>query len=166
MNQTTQKEQSKTIYRTPMATRILLCIVITVGAALTAMMPDVITAAICAAFTGGVFAFYYVLTFSPAAVFTSVPAYLIALLLTRDAFSAASTLLFLPVGAVLSLCMLKRKNKTTACVSAAAAIGLSVLVLFLISYMRTHGTIAPDALRESYNSAFASLRELLLTSTG
>ncbi len=162
MNQTIEKKQPNTIYRTPVATRVFLLVIITVGAALTALMPDILTASVCAAGTAGVFAFYYVLTFSPSVVLTVLPAYLIALLVLKEPIAALTVLLFLPTGAVLSLCMLRRRNKTQVVLAAALAMGLSVLVFFLISYIAVNGTIAPDALLASYNEAFASMREMLL----
>ncbi len=165
MNQTTNQNQVKTIYRTPIPTRVLLLVLITVGAAVSALLPDIMTASVCAACTGGVFAFYYVLTFSPSVVLTVIPAYLAALLLTRDPFTSMTVLLFLPVGAVLALCMLKRSGKTAAIVSSSVALTLSVSVLFLISYMKTNGTIAPAALLASFDTAFEAATESLLAAT-
>jgi len=56
------------------------------------------------------------------------------------------------------LSMFRAKNKTAAVLRGAAAVGCALLVLFLIGYMMAHGTIAPDALKQSYNDVFESLR--------
>lgn len=161
---TVQNQPSKTLYRTPVFTRVLLLVIITAGSVLSACMPDMLTAALCGACTAGVFAFYYLLTFSPAAVLVVIPAFLVVLLYHGNVLSSASVLLFLPAGAVLSLCMLGRKKKTTAVISTAAALGLSILVLFLIRYMTQNGTIALSSLRASYDSMFEQTRAVLLES--
>lgn len=152
-------------YRVPVFTRILLLLAVTAGAILTARMPDVLTASVCAACTAGVFAFYYLTTFSPVVALTAIPAYAIAFFMTGSAFDAAWSLLFLPVGAMLSLCLLRRTQKTSAVVTAASAIGISAAVLFLIGYMAENGTVAPDSLMESFNARFESARAQLLAST-
>ncbi len=162
MNQSKQTEQPKTIYRTPIATRVVLFLLVTIGAALTALLPDAVSAVICAAVTAGVFAFDYVLTFSPTVTLSVIPAYLLALLVTHDAFASMAVLLFLPAGAVLSLSMLKRNGKTAVVISSALALGITTLVFFLISYMSENGTIAPDALLAVYNTAFENARTALL----
>ncbi|MBP3918859.1 MAG: DUF2232 domain-containing protein [Clostridia bacterium] len=154
----------KPLYQIPILLRVLLLLFIVIGAVLTACAQAFpLSAILYSAAACGIFAFYYMLTFSPAVVFTVVPAFIIAYFVTGSISDAASVLLFLPAGAVLSLCMLKRKNKSTAVLAVGAAFGITVFVFFLIRYMAQHGTIAPAALLESFNTGFEAVRTELLS---
>jgi len=160
----TTDRNPEAIKPTSPGTRLVLLLLITAGAVLTGLCSNLFVAGIFAAVTAGLFTYYYLLTFSPAVTLTVIPAAGIVLSLTGSVLSAATVLLYLPLGAVLSLCMLRIRTKTTAVISGAAAIGLSLGVLFLIGYMTQHGTIAAEALKESYNTFFESMRTSMMES--
>lgn len=144
--------------------RILLLISIVIGAVLTGICPDLLSASVCAAITAGLFSYTFLLTFSPL-LFAVIPVSVIAVfVLTAGFYHALQTLLFLPLAVSIVLSMLRFKNKTQAVLRGAAAIGIALVILFLIAYMMQHGTIAADALKQSYNDFFENMRTMMTNS--
>jgi len=144
--------------------RILLLVSIIIGAVLTGICPDLLSASVCAAITAGIFSYTFLLTFSPL-LFAVIPVSVIAAyVMTFSFYHALQVLLFLPLAVSVVLSMLRIKNKTQAVLRGAAAIGISLAVLFLITYMMQHGTIAADALKQSYNDFFEDMRTMMTDS--
>ena len=138
--------------------RILLLILITAGAAISGICPDLLSASVFGAITAGLFSYTFLLTFSPL-LFTVIPISVIAAYAaTFSIYHAFQTLLFLPLAVTIVLCMLRFRNKTQTVIRGACAIGIAILILFLITYMMHNGTIAPEALKASYNDFFEQMR--------
>ncbi len=144
--------------------RILLLVLTAAGAAISGMCPDLLTASVFAAVAAGLFSYTFLLTFSPL-LFSVIPiAAIAAYVSTFSAYHALQSLLFLPLGAAIVLCMLRFKNKTQTVIRGALAVGIAILVLFLTAYMAQNGTIAPAALKQSYNVFFEQMREQMTDS--
>lgn len=144
--------------------RILLLVSVIVGAVLTGICPDLLSASVFAALTAGIFSYTFLLTFSPL-LFAVIPISVIAAyVMTFSFYHAFQSLLFLPLAVSVVLSMLRLKNKTQAVLRGAVAIGIALAVLFLISYMMQHGTIAADALKQSYNDFFENMRTMMTDS--
>jgi len=140
-------------------TRAVLITLTVVGGVISGICPDLLSASVFAALTAGTFAYCFLLTFSPLFL-CAVPAAAAALtfLLTFSFYHALQSILFLPLAVGIILCLLRLKNKTQTVLSGALAVGAALVVLFLIAFMMQNGTIAPDALKSSYNAFFETMR--------
>ena len=144
--------------------RILFLVLIAVGSAVSGICPDLLSASVFAAITAGLFSYTFLLTYSPIP-FTILPFPVIAAwVMTGSFYHALQALLFLPLAVTIALCLLRVRDKTQTVIHGAAAIGAAVAVLFLITYMMQHGTIAPQALKQSYNDYFAQMQEQMTDS--
>lgn len=137
---------------------LILIILCTAGGVLTGLCPDLLSASVIAAITAGLYSYTFCRTFAPAAMLIPILAAPAAWLLTTDFFNALQALLFLPLGVSVCLSMLKTRRKTAAVIHGALACGISLLVLFLVAYIMTHGTLSPEALKTSYNETFEKMR--------
>ncbi len=139
--------------------RAVLLILTVFGGVITGICPDLLSASFFAALTAGGAAYCFLLTFSPTMLCAvSAVSVIAAYLLTQSFYHALQALLFLPLAAVIILCLLRLKNKTQTVLSGALAVGIAILVLFLITYMMQNGTVSPDALKTSYNNFFEQMR--------
>ncbi len=152
-------EQALHFHKPPAAVRILLLILTVLGAVISGICPDLLSASVFGALTAGCFSYCYLLTFS-SLMLCAVPAVsaIATYLLTWSFYHALQALLFLPLAVAVLLCLLRLKNKTSTVLSGALAIGIALLVLFLIAYMMQNGTVSPDALKQSYNAFFEDMR--------
>ena len=144
--------------------RSLLLVLIAIGASISGMCQDLLSASIFAVIAAGLFTYCFLLTFSPLVFAAPAAALITAFASTGSFYHGLQALLFLPLGASLCLSMLRMKSKTTAVLRGAAAIGLSLLVLFSVSFIMTHGTISPSAVKEAYNTFFDDLSEQMTES--
>ena len=137
--------------------RILLLALTVIGGALSGICPDLISASFLAAVTAGMFSYCFLLTFSPLVLAAPVISAIAAFAATGNFYHGLQALLFLPLGVSICLSMLRVKKKTTAVLRGAVSVGIAILVLFLIGFMMSHGTISADALKQSYNGFFDEL---------
>ena len=137
--------------------RILLLALTVIGGTLSGICPDLISASILAAVTAGLFSYCFLLTFSPLVLAAPIVSVIAAFAVTANFYHALQALLFVPLGVSVCLSMLRVKKKTSAVLRGAVSVGIAILVLFLIGFMMTHGTISADALKQSYNGFFDEL---------
>ncbi len=137
--------------------RILLLALTVIGGALSGICPDLISASFFAIVTAGLFSYCFLLTFSPLVLAAPVISAIAAFAATGNFYHGLQALLFLPLGVSICLSMLRVKKKTTAVLRGAVSVGIAILVLFLIGFMMSHGTISADALKQSYNGFFDEL---------
>ena len=137
--------------------RVLLLALTVIGGTLSGICPDLISASVLAAVTAGLFSYCFLLTFSPLVLAAPVISVIAAFAASGNFYHAMQALLFLPLGVSVCLSMLRVKKKTSAVLRGAVSVGIAILVLFLIAFMMTHGTVSADALKQSYNGFFDEL---------
>ena len=138
--------------------RLLLLLLCIVGGAVCGICGDLLSAAVFAAPTAGLFAYCYLLTFSPLVLAAPVISAVAAIAATGNFYHGLQALLYLPLAVSVCLSLFRARTKTQTVIRGAIAVGISALVLFLISYMMTYGTVAPSALRTSYIEFFENMR--------
>lgn len=147
------------VYRAGPGAVILLSLLLVLSSGFSAAC-GVILQPFLTSLAAALFAFLFMLTFSPAYVLLLIPAYGLSLLLTGSFSAAFSSMMFLPAGAVLALSMLKRRNKTPAVIRVTAALGLTMTVFFLISFLAEYGSFS----KEAFAGYFGSLSDTMQAS--
>lgn len=140
------------------AARILMLLLMYASATLTGILPDLMTSSLLAVIPAALFAYCFLLTFSPLVFTASAAAAITASVIGGSFYCGLQALLYLPVALSLCISMLRLRNKSQTVISAAISLTVSVCILFLIGYMMRHGTIAPDALKQSFNGFFENVR--------
>ena len=147
------------VYRAGPGAVILLSILLVLSSGFSAAC-GVLLQPVLTALAAALFAFLFMVTFSPAYVLLLIPAYGLSLLLTGSFFTAFSSFMFLPAGAVLALCMLKRLNKTPTVIRVTVTLGITMIVFFLISFVAEFGTLS----KEAFSQYFGSLSDAMQAS--
>ncbi len=157
-NMKQQNLNTVTLYHAKPAVHIIVTALIILCSALSAdayLMRGMLLVCIGA----GLFAFSFMLSFKPYIACTAIAGYGLGWWLSGSFLSAFSSLLYLPIGAVMTLCLLRRKNKTTTVLATAMAAGIGILIYFSILLIAEFGTLNGTVIKEYFQAFFQTVQD-------